>query len=52
MIPLVAASERGPAQTVNLRVCGVEGQRYPFIEVSRIVLESTAKEGNSPVDEN
>ena len=52
MIPLVAASERGSAQTVNLRVCGVAGQRYPFTKVSRIVLESTVREGNNPVDEN
>ncbi len=52
MIPLVAASERGPAQTKNLRVFGVAGQQYPFTKVSRIELESSAKEGNSPVDEN
>ena len=52
MIPLVAASERGQAQTKNLRVFGVAGQQYPFTKVSRIELESSAKEGNSPVDEN
>ena len=52
MIPLVAASERGRAQTKDLRVFGVAGQQYPFTKVSRIVLESTARAGNSPVGEN
>jgi len=52
MIPSVAASERGQAQTKSLRTFGVAGRQHPFTKVSRIELESSAKEGNSPVDEN
>ena len=52
MILLVAASERGRAQTISFRVYGVAGRNTPLQTVSRIVLERTARGGNSPVGEN
>ena len=52
MILLVAASERGTAQTISFRVYGVAGRNTPLQTVSRIVLERTARGGNSPVGEN
>ena len=50
-IPVVAASEVGRAQTSGYGHWGCRTSRN-LIEASRIVLESSAIEGNGPVDES
>ena len=55
-IPLVAASERGRAQTVPFRGGGVVGQVWGIVphdttRSSRNELERSATEGESPVGE-
>ena len=49
-IPLVVASEEGRGQTRGLRTPGVAGLRHLTI-VDSNVLESTTKDGDSPVRE-
>ena len=49
-IPLVVASEEGRGQTRGLRTPGVEGRRDTKIGDSN-VLESTTRDGDSPVEE-
>ena len=49
-IPLVVASEEGRGQTRGLRTPGVAGLRHLTI-VDSNVLESTTKDGDSPVGE-
>ena len=51
MIPSVAASERGRAQTGSLRTSGVEGRHKPSKVSNRRPFESGTKEGKSPVSE-
>ena len=51
-IPIVVASEMGIAQTRGRKVSGVVGLHLRFTKISRRNLERTAKDGNSPVDEN
>src|SRR5437667_7664596 len=48
-IPLVAASERGPAQTSGACTAGVVGPRHGSTTPSRSGLERPAKDGDSPV---
>src|SRR2546422_956801 len=48
-IPLVAASERGPAQTRGACTSGVVGPRHGSTTPSRSGLERPAKDGDSPV---
>src|SRR5690242_459683 len=48
-IPLVAASERGPAQTRGACTSGVVGPRHGSTTLSRSRLERPAKDGDSPV---
>jgi hypothetical protein len=50
-ILLVAASERGTAQTIDACIGGVVGLRYGSVRASRRVLESSAIDGDSPVRE-
>ena len=51
-MPLVAASEKGGAQTSLLRETGVVGPTDAYTEVSRSPLERGAIDGDSPVDED
>ena len=48
-IPLVAASERGPAQTDGACSVGVVGPRHGSTRPSSSGLERPAKDGDSPV---
>src|SRR2546426_10125215 len=48
-IPLVAASERGPAQTRGACTSGGVGPRHGRTTPSRSGLERPAKDGDSPV---
>src|SRR5207244_8231428 len=48
-IPLVAASERGPAQTGGACTSGVVGPRHGSTTPSRSGLERPARDGDSPV---
>src|SRR5260370_14298825 len=48
-IPLVAASERGPAQTRSACTPGVVGPRHGSTTPSRSGLERPARDGDSPV---
>src|SRR2546429_7001000 len=48
-IPLVAASERGPAQTRGACTPGVVGPRHGSTTPSRSGLERPARDGDSPV---
>ncbi|SRR6266700_2003905 len=48
-IPLVAASERGPAQTSGACTAGVVGPRHGSTTLSRSGLERPARDGDSPV---
>src|SRR2546428_12148884 len=48
-IPLVAASERGPAQTSGACTGGVVGPRHGSTTPSRSGLEPAAEDGDSPV---
>src|SRR5690348_17656157 len=48
-IPLVAASERGPAQTRGACTPGVVGPRHGSTTRSRSGLERPARDGDSPV---
>src|SRR3990172_10782619 len=48
-IPLVAASERGPAQTGGACTSGVVGPRHGSTTPSRSGLERPATDGDSPV---
>src|SRR6266446_3824723 len=48
-IPLVAASERGPAQTSRACTAGVVGPRHGSTMPNRSGLERPAKDGDSPV---
>src|SRR2546426_3588682 len=48
-IPLVAASERGPAQTRRACTPGVVGPRHGSTTPSRSGLERPARDGDSPV---
>src|SRR2546425_11775879 len=48
-IPLVAASERGPAQTRGACTSGVVGPRHGSTTPSRSGLERPARDGDSPV---
>ena len=48
-IPLVAASERGPAQTRGACTSGVVGPRHGSTTPNRNGLERPAKDGDSPV---
>src|SRR5256885_12194891 len=48
-IPLVAASERGPAQTRRACTSGVVGPRHGSTTPSRSGLERPARDGDSPV---
>ena len=50
-IPLVAASERGPAQTDFGRGCGASHMGVTKVHSSRTVLERPARDGDSPVRE-
>ena len=50
MIPKVVASEIGEAQTAYSNMCGVWTPKSTEND-SRIVLESTSKQGNRPVGE-
>ena len=51
MILLVAASERGPAQTVRRETCRVVGPAIWDHEAESNGVEKPAKEGDSPVGE-
>src|ERR1700757_4647362 len=48
-IPLVAASERGPAQTAEACFSGVVGPQHGSTRPSRSGLERPARDGDSPV---
>ena len=48
-IPLVAASERGPAQTSGACSTGVVGPRHGSTRLDRSGLERPATDGDSPV---
>src|SRR5882762_5024547 len=48
-IPLVAASERGPAQTSRACTAGVVGPRHGSTMPNRSGLERPARDGDSPV---
>src|SRR3989442_7879310 len=48
-IPLVAASERGPAQTRGACTSGVVGPRHGSTTPIRSGLERPARDGDSPV---
>src|SRR2546429_9453754 len=48
-IPLVAASERGPAQTGRACTAGVVGPRHGSTTPNRSGLERPARDGDSPV---
>jgi hypothetical protein len=50
-ILLVAASERGTAQTGRACTAGVVGPRHGIERASRSVLENSARDGDSPVRE-
>ena len=50
-IPLVAASERGKAQTGSVRGSGVAGPQHGIVDGSGKCLESTSEEGERPVHE-
>ena len=50
-IPLVAASERGPAQTGGACSTGVVGPQHGSTRPSRSGLERPARDGDSPVRE-
>src|SRR6267142_6948351 len=49
-IPLVAASERGPAQTRSACTAGVVGPRHGSTTPNRSGLERPATDGDSPVE--
>jgi hypothetical protein len=51
MIPSVAASERGGAQTKSV-LFGVEGRQEEEEQIRRSDLEGSTGEGNSPVAES
>ena len=49
MIPQVVASERGTAQTRELRLSGVVGLKHLYLSRIGTLLENMTEEGESPV---